>query len=157
MPFALAVSAKLKQMAFACAPASLTEKSQFFRPITLGRMALSAGLVSIATFPFPRKIFNSSVAWRVFWSIEYGASCMNCWVINLACTFPYYWKRIQNAFKGFGSFVVECLSVHSIQKQKQVAAWAKEKCDSCNDIDWNFERGQFSFPLDFLEKSIIVE
>jgi hypothetical protein len=30
-------------MAFAFAPASLTEKSQFFRPMTLGRTAFSAG------------------------------------------------------------------------------------------------------------------
>lgn len=36
MPFAFDVSAKLKQVAFALAPASLTEKSQFLRPITFG-------------------------------------------------------------------------------------------------------------------------
>jgi hypothetical protein len=36
MPLLLAVSAILKQMAFAFAPASLTEKSQFFLPRTLG-------------------------------------------------------------------------------------------------------------------------
>jgi hypothetical protein len=33
----------LKQIALAFAPASLTEWIQFFRPITLGRMAFSAG------------------------------------------------------------------------------------------------------------------
>jgi hypothetical protein len=37
MPLALAVSAKLKQMAFAWAPASLKEKSQYFLPKALDR------------------------------------------------------------------------------------------------------------------------
>ena len=41
-------SAILKQLVFAFAPASLIEKSQFFVLKTLGRMAFSAGLLSIS-------------------------------------------------------------------------------------------------------------
>jgi hypothetical protein len=38
-------------MALAFAPASLTEWIQFFRPTTLGRIAFSAGLLSISIRP----------------------------------------------------------------------------------------------------------
>ncbi len=66
MPFAFAVSAKLKQMAFALAPASLTEKSQFLRPITFGRIAFSAGLLSISKWPSSRKAFNPAARLNVY-------------------------------------------------------------------------------------------
>ena len=66
MPFAFAVSAKLKQMAFACAPASLTEKSQFFQPMTFGRIAFSAGVISMATYPFSRNSLNASLRLNVY-------------------------------------------------------------------------------------------
>nr|WP_235617073.1 hypothetical protein [Lysinibacillus mangiferihumi] len=48
MPFALTVSGKLKQIALAFAPTSLTEKANFLRPITIGRIAFSAGRLSIS-------------------------------------------------------------------------------------------------------------
>nr|WP_249305983.1 hypothetical protein [Lederbergia citrea] len=44
MPLFFAVSARLKQIAFTPAPASLTECIQFFLPITFGWMAFSPGL-----------------------------------------------------------------------------------------------------------------
>src|SRR3954467_8335438 len=66
MPFAFAVSAKLKQMAFAFAPASLTEKSQFFRPITFGRMAFSAGLLSISIRPSFKNAFSPLALFSVY-------------------------------------------------------------------------------------------
>ncbi|MCY1455537.1 hypothetical protein D9M71_726750 [compost metagenome] len=66
MPFVLAVSAKLKQMAFALAPASLTENSQFLRPITFGRIAFSAGLLSISIRPSNRKAFNPCIRFNVY-------------------------------------------------------------------------------------------
>jgi hypothetical protein len=47
-PLLLSVSAILKQIVFAFAQASLTEKSQFFLPMTLGWMAFSAGLLPIS-------------------------------------------------------------------------------------------------------------
>lgn len=53
-------------MAFACAPASLTENSQFLRPITLGRMAFSAGLLSISIRPSFKKAFNPSPRFSVY-------------------------------------------------------------------------------------------
>src|SRR3954454_23609016 len=66
MSFAFAVSAKLKQMALALAPASLTEKSQFLRPITFGRIAFSAGLLSISIRPSNRKAFNPWIRFNVY-------------------------------------------------------------------------------------------
>lgn len=66
MPFAFAVSAKLKQIAFALAPASLIEKSQFLRPITFGRIAFLAGLLSISIRPSNRKAFNPCTRFNVY-------------------------------------------------------------------------------------------
>ena len=57
---------RLKQMAFAFAPASLTLKSQFFLPRTLGRMAFSAGLLSISMRPSFRKTLRPFALFNVY-------------------------------------------------------------------------------------------
>src|SRR5206468_98918 len=56
----------LKQMAFAFAPASLTLKSQFFLPTTLGRMAFSAGLLSISMRPSNRNALSPFARFNVY-------------------------------------------------------------------------------------------
>ena len=53
-------------MAFAFASASLTEKSQFLRPITFGRIAFSAELLSISIRPSNKNAFNPCTRFNVY-------------------------------------------------------------------------------------------
>lgn len=59
MLFVLAVSATLKQMAFDLAPASLTEKSQFLRPITFGRIGIFNWIIIHLNSAIEQKISDS--------------------------------------------------------------------------------------------------
>lgn len=54
-PFILAVSMRVIALASVSPPLSEPAKSQFFRPMPIGRMARSAGLLSMPTRPSSRK------------------------------------------------------------------------------------------------------